>query len=130
LNSESAILVQLFVGILCLIVSVMLWVRRNQLDALIEDFRNNSALIYVGGFISLLLGLFIVLLHNDWSSTPSVLVSGFGWLAAVKGALLLIWPELWLGRIPQPGTMNKFLIPAALVTAAIGAIILASALSL
>jgi hypothetical protein len=130
LNSESAHSIQLLVGILFVIISVMLYVRKTRLDDLFDDFRTNSALIYLGGYMALLLGLFIVLSHNDWSNAASILVSGFGWMAAIKGGVLLIWPEMGLRMIPQPGTMSKFVIPAAVVTAAIGAIILASALSL
>lgn len=58
-----------------------------------QDFLKNSALIYLGGVIALIIGLLIVLFHNVWAANWPVIITIFGWLGIVKGVWLLILPN-------------------------------------
>lgn len=50
----------------------------------------------VSGFIYLPLGLFLVLTHNDWELSPSVIVTLLGWLIVIKCLVLLLYPQIAL----------------------------------
>jgi hypothetical protein len=58
-----------------------------------DDFFNNAGLIYVAGFITLILGFLIVNYHNRWTKNWTVLITILGWLALVKGICLIAFPQ-------------------------------------
>jgi uncharacterized membrane protein HdeD (DUF308 family) len=58
-----------------------------------DDLFSNSALIYVTGFITVLIGLLIVTYHNRWAKSWVVLITILGWLAMVKGICLIAFPQ-------------------------------------
>ncbi len=64
--------------------------------AIIEEFENSPALTYFGGAIIHIAGLFLIIHHNIWTGWPEILITLFGWGAAIEGAILLIYPKaLW-----------------------------------
>jgi hypothetical protein len=58
-----------------------------------DDLFSNSALIYVTGFITLIIGFLIVTYHNRWAKSWMVLITILGWLAMVKGICLIAFPQ-------------------------------------
>jgi len=58
-----------------------------------DDLFSNSALIYVTGFITVIIGFLIVTYHNTWSKSWIVLITILGWLAMVKGICLIAFPQ-------------------------------------
>ena len=57
----------------------------------------------VTGLYALLSGLFIVSLHNVWTSDARVIVTLIGWVALAAGVLFLLIPETYralLRRVP------------------------------
>ncbi len=65
-----------------------------------EAFFSNPALVWITGALLLLCGLFIIAIHQYWSSPAAIAVSLFGWLTGLKGLALLIAPE-WLARATE-----------------------------
>ncbi len=59
-----------------------------------DDLFSNSALTYVTGFITVIVGLLIVTYHNRWAKSWVVLITILGWLAMVKGICLIAFPQL------------------------------------
>jgi hypothetical protein len=62
----------------------------------LRDMNNQSATIILGMF-ALLAGLAIVNLHNLWVSDWRVIITILGWLAIVRGALSLLFPNKMYG---------------------------------
>jgi hypothetical protein len=60
---------------------------------MINSFLDNPALTYLGGIMALAFGLVMVNLHNVWLIQWSVIITILGWIALLKGIVLLIWPE-------------------------------------
>ena len=58
-----------------------------------DDFFNNAGLIYVSGFMTAVIGLLIVIYHNRWTKSWTVLITILGWLALVKGISLIAFPQ-------------------------------------
>ena len=62
----------------------------------LRDMNNQSATVILGMF-ALLAGLAIVNLHNLWVSDWRVIITILGWLAIVRGALSLLFPNKMYG---------------------------------
>jgi hypothetical protein len=58
-----------------------------------DDLFSNAGLIYLSGFITVIIGLLIVAYHNRWTKNWTVLITILGWLALLKGALLIAFPQ-------------------------------------
>lgn len=66
----------------------------NKLTKFLQRLAEDQALIFFGGFISIVLGCATIALHNMWGTTNEIIVSLIGWLSLVKGATRMIMPEL------------------------------------
>ena len=63
---------------------------------LFEDFVENAAVLYLGGAMALTVGYLILAFHNTWTKDLSVIITIFGWLALIKGIVILIRPQLMI----------------------------------
>jgi uncharacterized protein YjeT (DUF2065 family) len=63
---------------------------------LFEDFIDNAAVLYLGGAMALTVGYLILAFHNTWTKDLSVIITIFGWLALIKGIVILIRPKLMI----------------------------------
>jgi hypothetical protein len=60
---------------------------------LADDLFSNAGLIYMTGFITVIIGFLIVSFHNIWTKDWTVLITVLGWLALAKGICLIAFPE-------------------------------------
>jgi hypothetical protein len=84
----------LFWGWLTVIVTLMFFIRPKALHDVKRLIVENRAFGLTYGYLSLFLGLASVLLHNVWALNWHVLITIFGWLALIKGILVIAWPEI------------------------------------
>jgi uncharacterized protein YjeT (DUF2065 family) len=63
---------------------------------LFEDFIENAAVMYIGGVMALTIGYLILAFHNTWTMDLSVIITIVGWLALIKGILILIQPKIMI----------------------------------
>ena len=71
-----------------------LFVRRAELPAVFGDFMRDGALILITGAFTLILGLTIIAFHHHWTRPISIALSLVGWGAALKGAMLVLAPDV------------------------------------
>ena len=83
-----------FWGWLTLTVALILFVRPKVLHDVKRLIVENRAFGLAYGLMSLILGITSVLLHNVWELNWHVLITIFGWLALLKGIIVLAWPEI------------------------------------
>jgi hypothetical protein len=83
-----------FWGWLTLTVALILFVRPKVLHDVKRLIVENRAFGLAYGLMSLILGITSVLLHNVWELNWHVVITIFGWLALVKGIIVLAWPEI------------------------------------
>lgn len=58
---------------------------------ILDRFFADPALMWVTGVFTLLIGVTVIVLHNEWSGgAVPVIVTLYGWIAALKG-LLFLW---------------------------------------
>ena len=91
--------------------------------AMAREFLASSALIYLSGLMTMAVGVAIVLTHNVWTADWRVLITLFGWAAAIGGAMRIILPAQVrsFGETMLKGS-NAMLIGAGIVWLAIGAL--------
>ena len=62
-------------------------------DKLIEDFETSSGLTYLAGIFTLIIGVLLVEYHNIWVKNWTVLITIIGWVALIKGVMLVAFPQ-------------------------------------
>jgi hypothetical protein len=83
-----------FWGWLTLTVALILFIRPKVLHDVKRLIVENRAFGLAYGLMSLILGITSVLLHNIWELNWHVVITIFGWLALLKGIIVLAWPEI------------------------------------
>ena len=63
---------------------------------LFTDFCESAAVMYLGGIMALAIGYLILAFHNTWTKDLSVIITVIGWLALVKGVLILVQPKMMI----------------------------------
>ena len=90
MTSSSFLALLLGAYILCVSVP-MIW-SRDRLVVMMEQFIENGPLIFITGVLALMGGLSVVYFHNIWTPDWRGLITFFGWIAAIEGALLIAVP--------------------------------------
>lgn len=86
-------------GLYLVITGVAVLIRRRDILMAVGAFVEDKSSRLIVGLFTLLIGLFLVNLHNDWSTLPTMLISLFGWVAVAKGASYLFLKEPALDRL-------------------------------
>ncbi|PIP65036.1 hypothetical protein COU77_03920 [Candidatus Peregrinibacteria bacterium CG10_big_fil_rev_8_21_14_0_10_49_16] len=109
----SQFLAQLF-GVLYIVVGIGFLVEKKHYKMVLADFSKSPALMYYGGAIALMIGFCVTYLHNYWGSDWAVLVTLIGWVAFIKGIVILIAPRLMLDFVKWWGNKIEWAASAAL----------------
>ena len=80
---------------LSMVVQTQLWIRLvKYMNSQSED---TLKIVYLAtGALLLPVTLAAVLIHNDWSLSPFIIVTIVFWLTLIKAILLILWPQLLL----------------------------------
>ena len=89
--SASLFLARL-IGPVMLVVGLAVFANQRGFRDMSEEFLASRALMFLSGLIIMPAGLAIVLAHNVWTADWRVLITVFGWLCAIGGALRLFGP--------------------------------------
>jgi hypothetical protein len=83
-----------FLGPILVIVGSSVFLNQKQYAKIVKDLQEFSLAYYLSAVIALMLGLFMVLMHNLWSTMEEIVVSVVGWLTLCKGSLRLLAPRV------------------------------------
>jgi uncharacterized membrane protein len=100
MHYSTAMLAKLL-GLLYITVALGILLDTTGYRRIFNELLGSHVLTYLSGLLALVAGLLIVLMHNHWSFSWSVAVTIIGWLALIKGALLIIHPNTLI-RISEP----------------------------
>lgn len=88
--SRRTIFISQLIGLYCLLVSLVMLTNKPAMVSIEDTLVHNPAMLFIGGILTLVAGLAIVLSHNVWSGGAlPVVVTLVGWIALVKGLLLV-----------------------------------------
>lgn len=90
---ESSIVLAKIMGPMMLIIGVSLLLNGDTFRAMAKDFMKSPALIYLAGFITLLLGLLVVAFHNEWVADWPVIITVLGWVMIAAGIARMNFPD-------------------------------------
>src|ERR1700687_2329091 len=89
--SNSLFLARL-IGPVMLVIGLAVFANPRGFRGMSEEFLASRSLMFLGGLIIMPVGLAIVLTHNVWTADWRVLITVFGWLCAIGGAVRLFGP--------------------------------------
>jgi hypothetical protein len=89
---QSSIFLARLIGPVMLVIGLAVFANPRGFREMAEEFMESRALMFLGGLITMPAGLAIVLTHNVWTADWRVLITIFGWLNTIGGALRLFGP--------------------------------------
>lgn len=66
-----------------------------------DDMFKNAALTYLTGLTAVIVGFLLVNYHNSWEKDWTVLITIMGWLALMKGVIIIAFPK-FVHRYSKP----------------------------
>ncbi|MBT5659443.1 MAG: hypothetical protein HOJ02_04720, partial [Rhodospirillaceae bacterium] len=84
-------------GAFYIVIAIAMLIRPEGYRKMAAEFFASAALCYTGGILALFLGLVVLALHDNWTGGLNIVVGIIGWLATIKGAVLIIYPSLFEG---------------------------------
>lgn len=88
-------------GIYLLIAAVMVFANRTALMVGVEAMFKERFAQLLAGMLSLLGGLILINLHQDYSTLAAGIISAFGWLIFAKGLMYAFVPEARLAKLTK-----------------------------
>jgi len=90
---ELSILIAKITSVVYLAAALGAVFSRDYYRRILDDLFKNAALTYLMGFTAVIVGFLIVNYHNIWVKDWTVLVTILGWLALMKGVLIIAFPR-------------------------------------
>lgn len=89
---STSIFLARLIGPVMLVIGLAVFANARGFRDMAEEFMASRAMMFLSGIIVMPAGLAIVLTHNFWSADWRVLITIFGWLNVVGGAIRLAGP--------------------------------------
>jgi hypothetical protein len=87
----TSYIAQLF-GIYIALMGIVMLVKREAMLQIMTDIVDQRPLIFILAMFRGLIGLAIVLAHNNWSGPLTIIVTLIGWITFLRGIALLLLP--------------------------------------
>jgi len=90
---ETSILIAKIFAVVYVVVGLGMLLNYGYFKKMLNEMMKSAGFLYLGGIMALLAGFLIVNFHNVWVWDWTVIITVLGWLALLKGALLLLLPK-------------------------------------
>lgn len=90
------------------------------LPTLLEGFDTNQMLPWVTGAFTLITGLVIVALHQEWGNAAAVIISVTGWLTILKGIAIMAFPSMYSSLADSITNAGAVIVTQGVVVGALG----------
>lgn len=80
-------------GLYFLSVGLAFIINPDRLRQLYPQIKRDENFLLLGGMLALLIGAFVVALHNIWAFGWPVIITVLGWWSLIKGFGLLVYPD-------------------------------------
>ena len=87
----SIFLAQVF-GLYFIFAGIALLIRKDSMTLLLNSL-SSSGFMYMSGFITLTVGIPLILIHNVWDGSWRVIITVLVWVTLIKGLVLIFAPE-------------------------------------
>ena len=92
---QASVFLARLIGPVMLTVGLAAFFNQRAFRDMAEEFLASPALLFLSGLLVMPMGLAIVLVHNIWTADWRVLITLFGWVNTIGGALRLLAP-VWV----------------------------------
>ncbi len=113
----------MIIGPLYLTIAAGLLINRSAYRQIATGFLDNPALLYLSGMIAFVLGATLILIHNLWVSDWRIIITLIGWVALIKGVVLLIFPGAMRRLSAAISASRPMIIANLLIAFALGGIL-------
>ena len=121
---DMTLFIAKILGVLYAVIGIGVLLNVKTYMKMMEDFIDNSALIYVTGVGVLIGGVAIVLTHNVWVLNWPVVITIMGWSALFKGIALIVFPDAMRKLTKRFITMRKTLIADVIFVILLGSFLI------
>jgi hypothetical protein len=90
---QTSVFLARLIGPVMLVVGLAVFTNQRAFRDMAEEFLASPALLFLSGLLIMPMGLAIVLTHNVWTADWRSLITLFGWLNTIGGAVRLLAPE-------------------------------------
>ncbi len=90
---ETSIIIAQILGITFTVLGLSLFINKKISTSLLEDATKNASIMWLFGFVSLMMGAVIVVFNNIWNPGLELFITILGWLALLKGIAILVFPN-------------------------------------
>jgi uncharacterized protein YjeT (DUF2065 family) len=101
---------QLF-GVTFIVIGASMLKNPESIKKILDEIEHSNVSLFLSGLISLVIGCLLVVLHNVWEISSSLIITLIGWSGLLKGISILIFPEFTLRlsrRIVSSNKLNYF----------------------
>ena len=103
---DLSIFLARFFGFYFIIFGFAYFFRRDFLVEMVKNFYKNAAMVLIGVFMSVVIGLLIVLSHNIWEFSWRVIITIIGYISLLKG-LLNLYATDWMMKFSTKFIKSK-----------------------
>lgn len=103
---ELSVLIARIASVVYLSAALGAVISRDHYRKILDDWSKNATLMYFMGFAAVVVGFLMVHYHNFWVMNWTVLVTILGWLALIKGVMLIVFPG-FIARLSKPILSSK-----------------------
>jgi hypothetical protein len=89
---QTSLFLAKLLGPVMLVIGLAVFANQRGFRDMAEEFMASRALMFLSGLLIMPVGVAIALTHNVWTPNWRVLITIFGWLCAIGGALRLFGP--------------------------------------
>ena|SRR5579863_2904604 len=89
----NTLIISQILGIFFVVVGIAMVANSKATTVAISESLQNKGILWLWGILALLTGAVVVVANNSWTSGLPALVTILGWLALLKGALILFFPN-------------------------------------
>ena len=91
---ELSIFLANIIAIVYLAAGVGVLSSKISLAKVVDDFEKSPGLTMLAGMFGVIIGMLLVEYHNFWVKDWTVLITIIGWLALLKGIMLIAFPQM------------------------------------
>lgn len=109
---ETVIILAKFWGWFLIISCLIYLIKRKSLEEVIQLVENRTFTL-ISGYVTLLLGLISLILHNLWVGDWRVIITIFGWISLIKGVVAIGFPEVtqkWAEKFKNKPLLTQILL--------------------
>jgi hypothetical protein len=80
-------------GIIFVVMGISIISNKKSISGVLADLEEDPGFLWIAGLMALLIGAFMVAVHNTWGSGFQTVISLIGWLSIIKGTVMLVIPD-------------------------------------